>query len=174
MAAITIVMYFQFVFSAVDLGFSMGVAPVVSYKFGAGDTEQLRQVHRVCLGFIVLSSVAMYVLSRLAIGTLLVLFTDLDGPVAAITLEGFPIFAVSFLFMGVSIYASSLFTAFSNGVVSAVISFARTFLFLVGALLVLPELLGPVGIWLAVPTAELLGLGVSAGFLLWGRKKYGY
>lgn len=150
-AAITIVMYFQFVFSAVDLGFSMGVAPVVSYKFGAGDTEQLRRVHRVCLGFIVLSSVAMYVLSRLAIGTLLVLFTDLDGPVAAITLEGFPIFAVSFLFMGVSIYASSLFTAFSNGVVSAVISFARTFLFLVGALLVLPELLGPVGIWLAVP-----------------------
>ena len=173
-AAITIVMYFQFVFSAVDLGFSMGVAPVVSYKFGAGDRGQLRRVHRVCLGFIVLSSAAMYVLSRLAIGTLLVLFTDLDGPVAAITLEGFPIFAVSFLFMGVSIYASSLFTAFSNGVVSAVISFARTFLFLVGALLVLPALLGSVGIWLAVPTAELLGLGVSAGFLLWGRKKYGY
>lgn len=137
----------------------MGVAPVVSYKYGAGDTAQLKRLHRVCLGFIVSSSVAMYVLSRLAIGTLLGLFTDLGGPVAAITLEGFPIFAVSFLFMGVSIYASSLFTAFSNGVVSAVISFARTFLFLVGALLVLPELLGSVGIWLAVPRRSCWALG---------------
>ena len=81
---------------------------------------------------------------------------------------------MSFLFMGVSIFASSLFTAFSNGVVSAVISFARTLVFLVGMLLTLPALLGEIGIWLAVPAAETLGLAVAAGFLLWGRGKYGY
>ncbi|WP_295586354.1 MATE family efflux transporter [uncultured Oscillibacter sp.] len=173
-AAITIVLYFQFVFSAVDLGFSMGVAPVVSYKYGAGDLPQLRQVHRVCMGFILCTSAAMYGLSRLVISACLGLFTELEGPVAAITLEGFPLFAVSFLFMGVNIYASSLFTAFSNGVVSAVISFARTFLFLVGALLLLPSLLGRTGIWLAVPVAELLGLAVSGAFLLWGKRRYRY
>lgn len=89
-------------------------------------------------------------------------------------MEGFPLYAGSFLLMGVSIFASSLFTAFSDGLVSALISFARTFVFLVGMLLVLPRLLGGPGIWLAVPAAEALGLLVSAGFLLWGRKKYGY
>lgn len=89
-------------------------------------------------------------------------------------MEGFPLYAASFLVMGVSIFASSLFTAFSNGLVSAVISFARTFVFLVGMLLIMPQLLGRTGIWLAVPAAEVLGLLVSAVFLLWGRKKYQY
>ena len=116
----------------------------------------------------------MYLLSRGVIGTCLRLFTDPGSTVFAITMEGFPLYAASFLFMGVSIYASSLFTAFSNGVVSAVISFARTLVFLVGALLLLPQLLGSMGIWLAVPAAELLGLGVSAAFLLWGCRRYGY
>ena len=101
-------------------------------------------------------------------------FTDVGSSVYLITVRGFPIYAVSFLLMGVSIFASSLFTALSNGVVSAVISFARTCLFLVGMLLLLPGLLGETGIWLAVPAAELLGLAVSVGFLVWGRKKYRY
>ncbi|WP_455580982.1 MATE family efflux transporter [Dysosmobacter sp.] len=173
-AAITIVLYFQFVFSAVYLGFSMGVAPVISYQYGAGDHEQLKRVHRICMGFLLVCSLGMYVLSRGVIGTCLGLFTDPGSTVFAITMEGFPLYAASFLFMGVSIYASSLFTAFSNGVVSAVISFARTLVFLVGALLLLPQLLGSMGIWLAVPAAELLGLGVSAAFLLWGCRRYGY
>ena len=76
--------------------------------------------------------------------------------------------------MGIGIFASSMFTALSDGTVSAIISFARTFVFLVGMLLLLPRLWGETGIWLAVPMAELLGLAVSAGFLLWGRKKYHY
>ena len=76
--------------------------------------------------------------------------------------------------MGLSIFASALFTAFSDGLVSAVISFARTLVFLVGMLLLLPKVLGEVGIWLAVPAAELLGLLVSIGFLFWGRRVYQY
>lgn len=112
--------------------------------------------------------------SQLVIGSCLAIFTDPGTTVYAIAIEGFPIFAVSFLFMGVSTFASALFTAFSDGTVSAVISFARTLVFLVGTLLLLPRILGEIGIWLAVPVAELLGLAVSIGFLLWGRKKYSY
>lgn len=173
-AAITIVMYFQFVLTAVFFGFSMGVAPVVSYKFGAQDTAQMKRVCRFCLGATVICSLVSYVLSRLTIGFCLSVFTDPDSPVFAITMEGFPLYAVSFLFMGVSIFASSLFTALSNGTASAVISFARTFLFLVGMLLLLTQLLGETGVWLAVPTAELLGMAVSIGFLIWGKRVYEY
>ncbi|MEI3306813.1 MAG: MATE family efflux transporter [Dysosmobacter sp.] len=171
MASITIVMYFQFVFSAMYLGFSMGVAPVVSYKYGAQDREQLQKIFRVLRdGFILLCSGAMYLLPDRHRPVPSV-FTDPGSRVYAITMEGFPIYAAAFLFMGVNIFTSSLFTAFSDGVVSAVISFARTFLFLVGMLLMLPQLAGSVGIWLAVPAAELLGLVVSAAFILWGRKE---
>ncbi len=104
----------------------------------------------------------------------LILFTDADSPVYAITLEGFPLFAISFLLMGIGIFTSSLFTAFSNGLVSAVVSFARTFVFLVGMLLLLPRVWGEAGIWLATPVAEGLGLAVCAAFLVWGRRKYHY
>lgn len=173
-ASITIVMYLQFVFSAVYLGFSMGVAPVISYKYGAEDWSQLRRIVCSCLRFLAVASVGIYVLSLLLIRPCLHLFTDPDTPVFRLTLEGFPLFAVSFLLMGVGVFASSLFTALSNGVVSAVISFARTFVFLVGMLLLLPEVLGETGIWLAVPAAEGLGLVVAVCFLLWGRKKYRY
>lgn len=173
-ASITIVMYFQFVFTAVFFGFSMGVAPVISYKYGAQDTAQLRRIFRCCLGFVLVCSGAMYGLARLVIGPCLTLFTDADSAVYAITVEGFPLYAASFLFMGVGIFASSLFTALSDGVASAVISFARTFVFLVGMLLLLPRLWEGTGVWLAVPAAELLGLAVSVFFLVWGRKKYQY
>lgn len=173
-ASITIAMYFQFVFSAVDLGFSMGVAPVISYQYGAQDLPQLKHTFRVSIWFILFCSAGAWLLSWLTIGFCMSVFTDAGSPVYLITVKGFPTYAVSFLLMGVSIFASSLFTALSNGVVSAVISFARTFLFLVGMLLLLPYLLGETGIWLAVPAAELLGLAVSVGFLAWGRKRYHY
>lgn len=173
-AAITIVMYFQFVFSAVYFGFSMGVAPVFSYHYGAQNSPQLHRMFRSCMGIMIVCSVGAFTASQLVIGSCLAIFTDPGTTVYAIAIEGFPIFAVSFLFMGVSTFASALFTAFSDGTVSAVISFARTLVFLVGTLLLLPRILGEIGIWLAVPVAELLGLAVSIGFLLWGRKKYSY
>lgn len=173
-ASITIVMYFQFVFTAAFFGFSMGAAPVISYKYGAQDTDQLKKIVRICLVFVGVCSVGSYLLSRLVIGACLAVFTDPGSAVFAITVEGFPLFAVGFLFMGVSIFASSLFTALSDGTVSAVISFARTFLFLVGMLLVLPRVLGETGIWLSVPAAEALGMAVSVWFLVRRRKNYCY
>lgn len=173
-ASITIVLYFQFVFTAVFFGFSMGVAPVFSYKYGAQDTPQLRRLFRYCIGFVILCSVFCTVLSLVVIRPCLALFTDAASRVFSITIDGFPIYAVSFLFMGVSIFASSLFTAFSDGRVSAIISFARTLVFLVGMLLLLPLLLGEIGVWLAVPAAEILGILVSIRYLVRLRGVYHY
>lgn len=173
-AAITILSYFQFVFSAVFLGFSMGIAPIVSYKYGAGDEEQLKRIVRLGLLFVSACSLGVFLLSHLTIRRSLAIFTDAGSPVYTLAMEGFGIYSLQFLFMGISIFSSGLFTAFNNGVVSALISMSRTFLFLVGSLLLLPYFWGEAGVWFAVPVAEFLGLLVSACFLLWGRNKYQY
>ena len=173
-AAITIAMYFQFVFTAVFFGFSMGVAPVISYKFGEKNIPQLKRIFRICMAFVLACSLGAYLLSRVTIEPALTLFTPRGSGVYEITMDGFPIYAVSFLLMGTSIFASSLFTALSDGLVSAIISFSRTLVFLVAMLLLLPLIWKEMGIWLAVPVAEGLGVLVSVYFLLKGRKKYQY
>ncbi len=173
-ASISIVLYFQFVYAAVYFGFSMGIAPIISYKYGSADHKQLRLIVRKSLAFVLLCSVAAYVISLITITPALGIFTKAGSNVYEITRQGFPIFALSFLFMGVSTWASSLFTALSNGLVSAIISFARTFLFLVGAILILPEIMGAPGVWWAVPVAELLGIVVAVFFTVTKRKKYHY
>ena len=171
-AAITIVMYLQFVFSAAYMGFSIGVAPVISYKYGAEAILQLKSILKDCLWFIALSSIGAYLLSMILIRPALSFFTNPDSRVFQLAMDGFPTYAICFLFMGLSIFASAMFTALSNGIVSAVISFGRTFVFLALGLLLLPEWLGPVGLWISVPFAEFLGLLVSVACLLWGRKRY--
>ena len=173
-AAITIVIYLQFVFSAAYMGFSIGVAPIISYKYGAMNTTQLKNIIKDCIRFIIFASITGYILSMIIIKPALSIFTNVDSRVYLIALEGFPIYAISFLLMGISIFASAMFTAFSNGIVSAIISFGRTFVFLVCGLLILPEVLSSIGIWIAVPFAEGLGLVVSIFYLIWGRKKYLY
>lgn len=173
-ASITIVLYFQFVFSAIFYGFSMGVSPIISFKYGAGDQTQLRKIIRCCLLFMGICSVGMYALSILTIEPALSIFTEKGNQVFRITMEGFGIYAVSFLLMGISTFASSMFTAFSDRQASAIISFARTFVFLVGMLLLLPSIIGKEGIWLSVPVAEGLGIIVALWYLIRKRKIYGY
>ena len=173
-AAITIAMYFQFVFTAVYFGFSMGVAPVISYKFGERNISQLGRIFRICMTFVLACSLGAYLLSWVTLEPALTLFTPRGSGVYEIAMSGFPIYAVSFLLMGTSIFASSLFTALSDGLVSAIISFSRTLVFLAAMLLLLPRILEELGIWLAVPVAEGLGVMVSVYFLLKGRKKYQY
>ena len=173
-AAITIAMYFQFVFTAVYFGFSMGVAPVISYKFGERNIPQLGRIFRICMTFVLACSLGAYLLSWVTLEPALTLFTPRGSGVYEIAMSGFPIYAVSFLLMGTSIFASSLFTALSDGLVSAIISFSRTLVFLAAMLLLLPCILEELGIWLAVPVAEGLGVMVSVYFLLKGRKKYQY
>ena len=169
-AAITIIIYAQFLLSAVFLGFSMGTAPVISYCFGSRNHPRLIRVFRICLSVICGTSVILFMLS-MALGPDLVrLFTPGAPAVYSIARKGFLIFPFSFLFCGINIFASAAFTALSNGRVSALLSLLRTFGFLTAALLILPRLLRVSGVWLAVPLAEFITLFLSAGFLLhWKR-----
>ncbi len=174
-ASITIVLYFQFILTAMFFGYSNGIAPVISYKYGSGENEQLKTVFKSSILLIVVGSLITFVISRFSVGFVLDVFTgNTSSAVKSVTLEGFGIYSIGFLLMGTSIFASSMFTAFSDGLVSAIISFARTFLFLAGTIIILPYFLNSTGLWLSVPVAEILGIIISVWFMVSKRKKYSY
>lgn len=174
-ASITIVLYFQFILTAMFFGYSNGIAPVISYKYGSGENEQLKTVFKSSILLIVVGSLITFVISRFSVGFVLDVFTgNASSAVKSVTLEGFGIYSIGFLLMGTSIFASSMFTAFSDGLVSAIISFARTFLFLAGTIIILPYFFNSTGLWLSVPVAEILGIIISVWFMVSKRKKYSY
>ena len=162
-AAITIVLYAQFLMTSVFMGYSGGLSPIISYNYGCGNHHRQKKIFRISMGFVGTVSVLVFVLSLLFRREIIGIFTPADSSVFPIAMHGFVIFSISFLFTGLNIYASAMFTAFSNGFVSAVISFLRTFLFLSVCLLGLPRAIGPDGIWWAVPVAE----GLSIAVVLW-------
>lgn len=173
-AAITMVLYFQFLFAAVYMGYAGGVAPIISYKFGSGDTLGLRRIVRGSLGFVLGLSAANFIFSMLIYRPALRLFAGGSEAVAAIAAAGFPLFAISFLLMGISIFSSNMFTALSDGLTSALISFVRTLLCLALAIIFLPLLWQEVGLWLAISVAEGMGLIVAVGCLVYQRRRYQY
>lgn len=165
-AAVTIMIYTQFLLTAFYIGFSMGVAPVISYKDGKQDRFQLKKVVSICLRFVILSSVVIFGASLAFGASLTGVFSEKGTHVYELARNGFLIFPFSFLFSGFNIFASAAFTALSNGRLSAIISFLRTFGLLLLLLLTLPALLGVTGVWLAVPAAEFLTMLVSLSFVL--------
>lgn len=173
-AALTIVYYFEFLFTSLLFGYAQGVAPVISYKFGAQDKAQLRLCIRRSIGLMAVCGLLTFALSVGTIGQSLSLFVPRGSAVWELAHAGFPLYAIAFLFGGVNIFVCGAFTALSNGPVSAVISAARTFVFIVPAILFLPHVLGLAGLWLAMPTAEGLGLLVAVWYLVRLRRKYGY
>ncbi len=173
-AAITIVLYAQFLLTALYLGFSMGVAPVISFNHGADNGVRLRRVYRICILFVSVSSCVVLAVSLAMSGILVSVFSPVESPVYALARHGFLLFAPSFLFAGLNIFASAFFTALNDGKTSALISFLRTFGFLLAALAALPALLNVDGVWLAVPCAEILCAVVSVYLLRRGRSRYRY
>ncbi|MFR3226462.1 MAG: MATE family efflux transporter [Blautia massiliensis (ex Durand et al. 2017)] len=173
-AAITIILYFQYIFTALYFGYSNGIAPVVSFKYGCGDQRQLKQIFRSSLLFIVGSAVAANLLIRLLARPAVQVFAAADSAVYRITMQGLPLYAVAFLLMGVGVFASALFTAFSDGKTSAFISFSRTFVFTAAAIVLLPLFFQERGLWMAVPLAECLGLATAVVCLIRKRKVYRY
>lgn len=153
-AAITIVLYSQFLMTSLFLGFSIGVAPIISYHAGAGDEKYLKRLYRICMGFILAASVAICLFAYFSSGTIVQLFTPKSSPVYDLAVHGFRLFTIAFLFAGTNIFVSALYTALSDGKTSALISFARTFLFTVIGIIGLSALFGLDGLWLAVPFAE--------------------
>lgn len=173
-AAITIIIYTQFLLTTLYIGFSMGVAPIISYNFGSKNYERLKRIFRICVRFVSVISVVVFALAMLLGSPLVRIFSPIGTEVYKIARQGFLIFPISFLFCGFNIFASATFTALSNGKVSAVISTLRTFVFISVALLILPQLFDVVGVWIAVPLAEFLTMIVSVAFIIRNKKVYHY
>lgn len=167
-AAITIVLYGQFLFNALYMGFSMGVAPVISFNYGSGNEGMLRRLFKICIGFISVSSVLIAGAALFLSPYIVEIFTRRGTETYEIAKTGFFIFSFNYIFAGLNIFASSMFTAFSDGKISAIISFVRTFVLIVIHILLLPYLFGVNGIWLAVPLAEFMTAFLS---LYYFRKK---
>lgn len=155
-AAITVVLYMQTLLMSVCFGYSMGIAPLTSYNYGKRETPHLQKIFSISTKMIGTMSVFVFLLCLSQSGKLIGLFVDEDTTVYKMALRGFKLFAACFLFMGLNIYASALFTALSNGKVSALLSFCRTFVFVVGLLLLLPVWWEMTGVWLAIPIAEAM------------------
>lgn len=173
-AAITIMLYAQFLFTSAYLGFASGAAPIFSYNYGNRNIPQLKRLFKMCLGIILVSSGVCFGASYLLAVPTITIFASPETNTYAITLYGYKIFVWNFLFAGINIFASSFFTALSNGKVSAAISFLRTFVFVAGSILLLPKFLGIDGIWLAIPAAEAVTVLVAVFFLTVNRKQYHY
>ena len=168
-AAITIVLYAQFIMTSIFIGYATGIAPVFSYKYGANDQQQIHHVFKISVMFTGFVSLITFFLSFVLAKPISMIFASNSPYVLNLSIHGFYLFAISFLFTGFNIFASALFTAFSNGKISGFLSFLRTFVFLVIALCLLPLWIGQDGIWLAVPVAE--GCAIIFSFLAISRNK---
>lgn len=173
-AAYGVMMYVNLVFLAIFIGYSVGVAPIVGYNFGAKNSAELRSLRRKSTCIIAAASFVMLIASELSAGALAGIFVGGNPELYALTIRGFRIFALSFLFAGVNIFGSSFFTALNNGLISALISFLRTLVFQISAVLILPLFLKTDGIFLSVAAAELCAFVLTIVFIVAKRKKYEY
>ncbi|BEU86764.1 MATE family efflux transporter [Selenomonas sp. TAMA-11512] len=165
-AAITVILYSEMILNAFFMGFGLGVAPIFSYQFGAQNFRELRRLLQLSLTNIGLFSILSFAAANLFRVPLTELFLPEGGEVFDITVHGFQLFAYSFLITGCNLFASNFYTALSDGKTSAFLSFLRNLFGIVLFLLTLPRVFGLDGIWLAVPAADVLAIGVGAA-LLW-------
>lgn len=173
-AAYGVLMYVQFVFIAIFIGYSIGVAPIIGYNYGAQNYAELKSMRKksmLIMGVlgVILSAVAFCFAKPLA-----KIFVSYDAELLALTVRAFKIYAIHFLLCGFNIFASAFFTALNNGGVSAAISFLRTLVFQSAAVIIMPIMFGVNGIWWAVVVAEVCAFIISTTFLIIKRKKYNY
>lgn len=173
-AAYGVMMYVSFVFSAAFIGYSIGTSPIVSYHYGARNHDELKGLLRKSVIVTGICALCMVVAAELFAGPLSKLFVGYDAELLELTVSGFRIFAISFPFMGYAIFASGFFTALNDGFTSALISFLRTLVFQVGAVMLLPLMWGINGVWSSVIVAEFMAVAFSGIFLVLKRKKYHY
>lgn len=173
-AAYGVMMYVNFVFISVFIGFVIGNAPLIGFNHGANNHQELKNLLRKGIVILLVFAVAMVVSGQLLAKLLSRIFVGYDPALMDMTVHGFRIYTLSFLLCGFNIFASSFFTALNNGLISAVISFVRTLVCQIVAVFVLPIWLGLDGIWWSIVAAELVALGLSAVFIFAFRKKYHY
>ena len=173
-AAVTIIMYVLMFASSLYTGYSYGVAPMLSFYYGEQNREKLKKLVGLSMKVIAVISVITAAASFVMTRPLVSVFARTDNPVYDLAVTGNRICTAALFFIGFNIFASGMFTALSNGIVSAVLAFSRSFVFMLITMIVLPLILGVNGIWLATPAAELMALGLSFFMLLKYRKRYGY
>lgn len=173
-AAYGVVMYASFVFAAIFLGYSQGVAPVIGYHYGAGDEKELHNLFRKSLILLAAAGAGLFLIARFAALPLANIFVSYDAALLEITVHGFGIYILAFLPMGISLFGSAFFTALNDGKVSFLISFARTIVFQIGMVFLLPSILGIDGVWWALVAAELLSLCVTVFCFIRKQKDYHY
>ncbi len=173
-SAYGVMMYVGFVFVAIFIGYSVGTAPIVSYHYGADHVEELQGLRRKSTVIISVISVGMLVLAFTLSKPFARIFVGYNETLLEMTVQGFYIYSFSFLFSGISIWASGFFTALNNGAVSALLSFSRSLVFETAAVMILPLMLGMKGIWLSIVVAEVLSFGQSLLFIHLKKKTYHY
>lgn len=173
-SAYGVLMYVQFIFIAIYIGYSIGCAPITGYHFGAQNHGELKNMLRKSSFLSAVSGAALTVLAIALSSPMAKLFVGYDEALYDLTRHAFKLFAYSFLLAGFNIFASSFFTALNNGAVSAAISFMRTLIFQTSSVLILPIFLGVDGIWWAITVAEAFAFLLSLAFLFAKRKKYHY
>ena len=173
-AAYGVMMYVSMIFAAAFIGYSIGTAPVIGYHDGAKNHGELQGLLKKSLVMIGGFGVAMVASAELLAVPLARIFVSYDAALMELTVSGFRIFALSFLFMGYAIFGSGFFTALNDGVTSAIISFLRTLVFQAAAVILLPLLWGIDGVWFSIVAAEVMAVVFSAIFLVAKRRKYHY
>ena len=173
-SAYGVLMYVQFVFIAIDIGYSIGCAPIVGFHFGAQNHAELKNMLDKSVKLMCGAGVVMAVLAQVLAAPLARLFVGYDEGLYTLTCHAFRLFSFAFLFAGFNIFASSFFTALNNGLISAVISFLRTLVLQTSSVILLPLIFGVDGIWYAITAAEIFATTISVIFLFAKRKKYHY
>ncbi len=173
-AAYGVLMYVSMIFMAIFLGYSVGTAPVIGYHYGAQNHGELKGLLKMSFVLIGLFAVIMFAASYILSKPLSILFVGYDAGLLELTLRAFSIFSFAFLFSGFSIFGSSFFTALNNGLISAAISFMRTLVFQIIAVLILPLIWGVDGIWFSIVAAEVMAVVITVAFLKGNQRRYQY
>lgn len=173
-AAFGVLMYVGFIFSAMFIGYNIGVAPVIGFNYGAQNHAELHSLLKKSMVILIVSGCVLMLVSELTSSLLASIFVSYDPQLHALTTHAIRLYMISFMLCGVNMFVSALFTALNNGMVSAVAAFARTMIFEIASIFVLPLFLGVDGIWLAVDVAEVFALILSVVLILAFRKRYQY
>lgn len=169
-----IIMYVSFIFVGTYLGYSIGVAPIIGYHYGAGNTSELKNLLKKSLILTATAAIVLTALAEFLAPMLGRIFVSYDKNLLTMTIHAIRLFSLAYIIQGFNIFASSFFTALNNGLVSAIISFMRTLVFQLIMIFLLPNIIGIDGIWLSVVAAEVLSLIISAFYFIKNRKKYHY
>ncbi len=173
-AAISVILYIQMFQNAIYMGYTLGVSPIIAFKYGEGNHSGLRKVMVQSFKIISVASALVIALTLVFSEEAVAIFLSRDSQTFEMARNGLVLFAPAYLFMGFNIFFSAMFTSLSNGKVSAIISVFRSLVFIVVSLLVLPEILGLNGVWLAIPVAEFLAIIVSVYLYRKYKKTYKY